>query len=161
MALVSYDQIATTTDTNASFLYWTIVGANTIEGTRNEVRTFVDTAIFHVPSRRLLFRAPGIHVASDTSTLARASGEILEARRNSYALAIDEMSTNLLTELDRFRVCMEEVPSVAQGVRTNGDGGGAMLPVMLLVLLMAALGPAMRRATTSSIAPGRPPTNRV
>jgi rhombotail lipoprotein len=100
-------------------------------------------------------------VASDTSTLARASGEILEARRNSYALAIDDMSTNLLTELDRFRVCMEEVPSVAQGVRTNGDGGGAMLPVMLLVLLMAALGPAMRRATTSSIAPGRPPANRV
>jgi rhombotail lipoprotein len=29
MALVSYDQIATTTDTNASFLYWTIVGAYT------------------------------------------------------------------------------------------------------------------------------------
>jgi rhombotail lipoprotein len=86
-----------------------------------------------------------------TSTLARASGEILDARRNSYALAIDDMSTNLLTELDRFRVCMEEVPSVAQGVRTNGDGGSAMLPLMLLVLLMAALGPAVSTEAKKAI----------
>ncbi len=43
IALVSYDQVATSSDTSAAFLYWTIVGAYTIEGTKNEVRTFVDT----------------------------------------------------------------------------------------------------------------------
>ncbi|MEQ9561972.1 MAG: rhombotarget lipoprotein, partial [Woeseiaceae bacterium] len=96
MALVSYDQVATSSETNASFLYWTIVGAYTIEGTKNEVRTFVDTAIFDIQSRRLLFRAPGIHVASDKSTLATASDEILAARRNSFSLAMDDMNTNQL-----------------------------------------------------------------
>lgn len=138
MALVSYDQVATSSDTNAAFLYWTIVGAYTIEGTKNEVRTFVDTAIFDIPSRRLLFRAPGIHVAANTSTLAEASSEVLEARRKSYALAMDDMTTNLLAELDRFRVRIKEDPAVAQVVRANGSsgGGGSISPAMLLALLI-------------------------
>jgi rhombotail lipoprotein len=140
IALVSYDQVATSSDTNAAFLYWTIVGAYTIEGTKNEVRTFVDTAIFDIPSRRLLFRAPGINVAASTSTLAEASSEVVEARRESYALAMDDMTTNLLTELDRFRVRIKEDPAVAQVVRADGSsGGGLMSPAALLALLIGVL----------------------
>jgi rhombotail lipoprotein len=143
IALVSYDQVATSSDTSAAFLYWTIVGAYTIEGTKNEVRTFVDTAIFDIPSRRLLFRAPGIHVAANTSTLAEASSEVLEARRKSYGLAMDDMTRNLLTELDRFRVRIKEDPAVAQVVRADGSGdvggGGSISPALLLALLIGVL----------------------
>jgi rhombotail lipoprotein len=135
MALVSYDQVASSSETNASFLYWTIVGAYTIEGTKNEVRTFVDTAIFDIQSKRLLFRAPGIHVASGKSTLATVSDEILAARRNSFSLAMDDMNTNLLAELDRFKVRVTEDPGVAQVVRADGSGGGGMPSPALLLLL--------------------------
>jgi rhombotail lipoprotein len=140
VALVSYDQVATSNDTNASFLYWTIVGAYTIEGTKNEVRTFVDTAIFDIPSRRLLFRAPGTHVAADTSTLARASDKILSGRRDSFAFAVDNMNANLLAELERFKIRVKEDPGVAQVVRSNGSGGGgAMNPLLLIALLAGVL----------------------
>ena len=59
IALVSYDQVVYTEDTAASLLYWTIVGAYVIKGSSNDVDTFVDTAVFEVASRKLLFRAPG------------------------------------------------------------------------------------------------------
>ncbi|MDH4259478.1 MAG: rhombotarget lipoprotein, partial [Gammaproteobacteria bacterium] len=54
MALVSYDQVAHSDETKASFLYWTVVGAYMIKGNKNEVQTFVDTAVFDVPTRKLL-----------------------------------------------------------------------------------------------------------
>jgi rhombotail lipoprotein len=139
VALVSYDQVATSNDTNASFLYWTIVGAYTIEGTKNEVRTFVDTAIFDIPSRRLLFRAPGTHVAADTSTLARASDKILSGRRDSFAFAVDNMNANLLAELERFKIRVKEDPGVAQVVRSNGSGGGGAMHPLLLIALLAGM----------------------
>lgn len=154
IALVSYDQVATSSDTTAAFLYWTIVGAYTIEGTKNEVRTFVDTAIFDIPSRRLLFRAPGIHVDSSTSTLAEASSEVLEARRNSYAHAMDDMTTNLLAELDRFRVRIKEEPGVAQVVRADG-GGGSISALLLLALLCSLRRFLPRRRNDGPAATGR------
>jgi len=76
-------------------------------------------------------------VAANTSTLAEASSEVLEARRTSYALAMDDMTTNLLAELDRFRVRIKEDPAVAQVVRADGSGGGGLTsPAMLLALLI-------------------------
>ncbi|MDP6436251.1 MAG: rhombotarget lipoprotein [Gammaproteobacteria bacterium] len=68
MALVSYDQVAVSEDKKSSMLYWTIVGAYIIEGTKNEVQTFVDTAVFDVKTRKLLFRAPGIDKHQSEST---------------------------------------------------------------------------------------------
>lgn len=153
IALVSYDQVATSNDTNASFLYWTIVGAYTIEGTKNEVRTFVDTAIFDIPSKRLLFRAPGIHIDSDKSTLAKASDSILSARRESFSLAMDDMNKNLLAELERFKTRVKENPGVAQVVRTDENGGGGLLSPMLLLALLGGLRWRNRRFARESGAP--------
>ncbi|MEQ1704159.1 MAG: Ig-like domain repeat protein, partial [Ilumatobacteraceae bacterium] len=46
IALVSYDQVAHSAETTSSFLYWTIVGAYVVKGNKNDVQTFVDTAVF-------------------------------------------------------------------------------------------------------------------
>ncbi|HSD69101.1 MAG TPA: hypothetical protein VLB07_06105, partial [Woeseiaceae bacterium] len=95
---------------------------------------------------------PGIHIESNTSTLAEASSEVLEARRKSYALAMDDMTTNLLAELDRFRVRIKEDPAVAQVVRADGSGGGGLIsPCMLLALLFGVRFrlPKRRRCTTT------------
>ena len=153
IALVSYDQVATSSDTNASFLYWTIVGAYTIEGTRNEVRTFVDTAIFDIASKRLLFRAPGIHVDADTSTLVKAGDAVLAARRNSFALAMDDMNKNLLAELERFKTRIKEDPQLAQVVYAEGSGGGGLVSPMLLLALLAGVGLRGRERAGKSGAP--------
>ena len=59
MALVSYDEVAHSTETTSSLRYWTIVGDTVVKGNKNDVRTFVDTAVFDVPTHKLLFRAPG------------------------------------------------------------------------------------------------------
>ncbi len=55
VALVSYDQVAVTSEMKSSILYWTIVGAYFIKGNQNQATTFVDTAVFDVNSRKMLF----------------------------------------------------------------------------------------------------------
>src|SRR5262245_53575552 len=57
IALVSYDQVAITDETKASIAYWTIIGAYLIPGSKHDVQTFVDTAVFDVKTHALLFRA--------------------------------------------------------------------------------------------------------
>ena len=69
MALVSYDQVAHSAEGRPSFLCWTIVGAYVVKGNENDVHTFVDTAVFDVPTRKLLFRAPGV---SETPSNSRS-----------------------------------------------------------------------------------------
>ena len=76
MALVSYDQVSVSEDNNASFLYWTIVGAYVVPATNNEVQTFVDTAVFDVDTAQLLFRAPGVDTKNKRSTAAEVDKTI-------------------------------------------------------------------------------------
>ncbi len=88
MALVSYDLVKNTAEKASSLLYWTIVGATAVEGNKNDVQTFVDTAVFDVATKKLLFRAPG---ASETQN-----------ERQALELAMAEMTKNLDDELARF-----------------------------------------------------------
>jgi rhombotail lipoprotein len=113
IALVSYDQVVSSEDTTASFLYWTIIGAYVIKGSQNEVQTFVDTAVFDIPTRRLLFRAPGLDKDSSKSTLIGLPEEVREARTASFERAMANMTTNLAAELDRFEQRTREDQSVA------------------------------------------------
>ncbi len=137
MALVSYDQVNRAVDNKASFLYWTIVGAYVIPGSDTSVQTFVDTAVFDVATRKLLFRAPGINKLEDSSTLVDAERTQLRNSEESFALAVDDMNKNLATELSRFkeRVKTEQVATVSY--RSGGGGGGAvlLLPLGLIVLV--------------------------
>jgi rhombotail lipoprotein len=142
MALVSYDQVAVSEDNPASFLYWTIVGSYVIKATSNEVQTFVDTAVFDVNTARLLFRAPGLNQTSDRSTLIESGEAVRKARDSSFSAAMDLMTQNLTTELDQFRVRIQEDPQVAQtewkpGYGGNG-GGGALGGIFLGLLLIFA-----------------------
>jgi len=143
IALVSYDQVVATDDTTASFLYWTIIGAYLVEGSKNDVQTFVDTAVFDVPTRRLLLRAPGTDHIASKSTLVGSNEEVRENRTQGFRNAIDDMTQNLIAELDRFEVRLKEEPGVVEVVAANG-GGGSLGPVALLVLLLVGLRPIAR-----------------
>ena len=133
MALVSYDQVAALDDTTASFLYWTIIGAYVVEGSQNEVQTFVDTAVFDIPTRKLMLRAPGIDKTTSKSTLIDVNEELRKSRTASFTKAIDDMTQNLTAELDRFEVRLKEDPTVAQV--TPRSGGGSVSSAFLFLLL--------------------------
>lgn len=138
MALVSYDQVSHADDNKASLLYWTIVGAYVIPGTNRAVQTFVDTAVFDVPTRKLLFRAPGINRDESSSTLVNLDEELRKARDSGFAAAFAEMNRNLDTELGKFRQRMK-TEGVARVVSRDGGGGGAVDPAMLLLLVLGGL----------------------
>jgi len=133
MALVSYDQVAVLSDTKTSFLYWTIIGAYVIEGSQNDVQTFVDTAVFDIPTRKLMLRAPGIDKTTSKSTLVEVAEELRKSRTDSFTKAIEDMTQNLTAELDRFEERLKEDPTVAQV--TPRSGGGAVSSAFLFLLL--------------------------
>lgn len=140
MALVSYDQMVYAEDTAASLLYWTIVGAYVIKGSRNDVRTFVDTAVFDVKSRELLFRAPGVDHFEAKSTLVGSIKTIRKAREEGFDRAMADMTGNLQQSLDGFveRVKREQVAQVSYRKGYSG-GGGAVGGGLLLLLLLPLL----------------------
>ncbi|MDH3510826.1 MAG: rhombotarget lipoprotein, partial [Gammaproteobacteria bacterium] len=152
MALVSYDQVSIADDTKASVLYWTIVGAYFIEGTKNEVQTFVDTAVFDVPTRKLLFRAPGIDKRESRSTAIESSETLRQERANSFGSAMEEMTVSLSGELDVFEERLESEPQLAEVKWDESKGGGGSLHISLVVLLGLA-GVTRRRAKTRARSP--------
>ena len=140
MALVSYDQVTATDDTRASVLYWTIVGAYFISATENEVQTFVDTAVFDVPTGTLLFRAPGTDKRQSQTTAVQSTAQMRGDRTEGFAAAMADMTKNLSAELDRFEVRLEEEPQLADVKWQEGSGGGgsglgfgAVLALLILV----------------------------
>jgi rhombotail lipoprotein len=138
IALVSYDQVVYSEDTAASLLYWTIIGAYVIKGSQNDVQTFVDTAVIDIPTRRLLFRAPGVDRFSNSSTLVKSGEAVREAREAGFDRAMKDMTGNLQLSLDRFvtRVKEEKVAKVSY---RNG-GGGAFDLWLLMAVVLAGFG---------------------
>ncbi|WP_417550223.1 rhombotarget lipoprotein [Methylophaga sp.] len=138
VALVSYDQVAVTSETKSSVLYWTIVGAYFIKGNQNQATTFVDTAVFDVNSRKMLFRAPGVSDVQQSSTLVEVNQVNREAREKGFELAMADMSQNLAVELDRFKEKIKEDKSVQITHRQGyGGGGGIQWPFLLMLAGLA------------------------
>ena len=139
MALISYDQVVYTDDTHASLLYWTIVGAYFINGSKNDINTFVDVAIFDVESHKLLLRAPGTNDVIAKSALINSSEKLRIARQDSFDAAIDNLSTNLETELLSFKERIKKDKSVEISYRPGFSGGGGSMGWLVLVLSVIAI----------------------
>ncbi|MFT6806193.1 MAG: rhombotail lipoprotein [Glaciecola sp.] len=133
VALVSYDQVTQSLEKKGALLYWTIVGMYLIPANDNSVQTFVDTAVFDVKSRKMLFRAPGINKLSESSTAIKIDAVLAEKSMEGYALAVADMSKNLDTELSNFRTRVKE-DKVAKVERRDGYSGGSLMWLTLLAL---------------------------
>ena len=137
-ALVSWNQVVTSDETSAALLYWTIIGAYTIPGTRNSVNTLLDVAVFDLRSRKLLLRAPGVSSATDTST-AIAAGRVTESIRDeSLKSATEQMAQNLAGEVQRFNERVKE-EGVAE-ITYAPDYQGSFSPFLVFfgILLVGA-----------------------
>lgn len=148
MALVSYDQVAHSAERTSSFLYWTIVGAYVVKGNKNDVQTFVDTAVFDVATRKLLFRAPGTSEATSNSTLMDLDRDLRLSQQRGFEKAMADMTVNLDKELNVFkeRIKTDGSVKVTHSARYTGGGGGSTGPVVLLALLTIALSAMRSRA---------------
>lgn len=159
MALVSYDQVSAIGDNKLSLTYWTIVGAYLIKGTENEVNTFVDTAVFDMGTRKLLFRAPGVDQRQKSSTAIESSGKLRDISGSSFVAATDQMASNLSTELDRFELRLKDEPKLAAVSWRDGSsgGGGGMGAadgwLIALLLTLAAVSRPCRSPATGSRSP--------
>ncbi len=143
MALVSYDQVVYTEDTTASILYWTIVGAYLIKGSSNDVHTFVDTSVFDIASRKLLFRAPGINQLEGKSTLVGTIESTRKGQEAGFENAMANMTSNLEQALNEFVLQVKKERVAEVSYKKGYSGGGGALGGGLLVLLLAI--PLLRR----------------
>ena len=137
MALVSYDQLKQSYDNSASLLYWSIVGMYVIPGNTNTVQTFVDTAVFDIKSRKLLFRAPGIDKSETTSTMVGVNKKVMEASEKGFENAVNNMIPNLNNELSRFKQRVKD-EKIAKVKKRDGYSGGS-LGITALMLCLSAL----------------------
>ena len=102
-ALVSYDQLQFSDSGNASLLYWTVVGAYVVKGERNETRTVVDTIVYDLPSRAMLFRASGQSSIGGRSTPVGREATLREKAGAGFDVAVDDLIAQLDRALSQFQ----------------------------------------------------------
>ena len=101
--LLSYDQ-SQFKDTGAlSITYWTIIGYYFVKGEKNDTHTLMDAALFHIPSRKMLFRASGTHHLKNRATPINLSEQARKDSLAGFHKASEDLINNLQAKLYAFR----------------------------------------------------------
>ena len=135
IALVSYDQVQFVDEGMLSLSYWTLVGAYVISGEKNDTSTLMDTAVYDIASRKMLFRAPGVSHVKGSSTPINLSEELRADATQGFREATEDMVRNLDLQLERFREKVKEQPEEYQIIHRSGGGGGGSAGWLLGILL--------------------------
>lgn len=139
VVLLAYDQVQTTAETEAALAYWTIVGAYLVPAQRNSTSTLMEAVVYDIPSRSLLFRAPGVSTIENHATLIRTEQYLREDSLLSLRKASDQLTTNLALEIDRFKIRLKEEPQSVHIENKPGYIGGGALDVAFAAVLLLAL----------------------
>jgi rhombotail lipoprotein len=137
IALVSYDQVQFTDADALSLSYWTIVGAYVVSGEKNDTSTMLDTVVYDIKSRKMLFRAPGVSAVQGTATPVNLSAALREDSLKGFTLAADDMKNNLDLQLKRFKDKVKDNPEQVQVVHREGYAGGVFSLEMIILSLLA------------------------
>ncbi|MFZ2490391.1 MAG: rhombotarget lipoprotein [Thermoanaerobaculia bacterium] len=139
VALVSVDQLQTSDPRRISFLYLSIVGAYVLPLDKNETRTLIDAAVFHVPSRTFLLRAPGVSSLTGSSTAVDVPQVLRERSLKGFEVAMQDLTKNLDREVTDFKTSIAEgrrqdvdvYTAKGESVRSGGAFGAAEAAVAL------------------------------
>jgi rhombotail lipoprotein len=146
IALVSYDQIQFNDTNSLAVLYWTIVGAYVIHGDKYDVHTLIDTSVFDVVSRKLLFRAPGSSQIKGAVSMAGFTERTRHAQGAGYQKAIDQMIPALHAELETFKQRVKTDVAFKVENKPGYDGAGDLeWPGLALAFVLFGLAYAPRR----------------
>lgn len=125
IVLVAYDQLQFTDQNKLSLTYWTIVGAYLFNGNKNDTQTLLEAVVYDIPSRKLLFRAPGSNQMHAGSTLVDVNDKLRSDSAASFNKAADDLIANLKTELAAFRERVKRAPEEVKIEHRPGYGGGS------------------------------------
>lgn len=139
IALVSYDQVQFTNEGALSLTYWTLAGAYVISGEKNDTSTMLDTAVYDIQSRSMLFRAPGTSNIKGRATPVNLNEELRIDSVNGFKEAADKMTADLDLQLTKFREKIKANPEKAKIVHQEGYSGGGSFGVMEGVVLILVL----------------------
>jgi rhombotail lipoprotein len=131
IALVSVDQFQSSDPYPISFLYLSIVGAYVLPLDHNDTRTLIDAAVFYVPARRFLLRAPGQSRITGHSTAVDVNESMRERSVKGLSIAMSDLSVNLSKEVDTFkqgiisgeRNDVDVINKQGTSIRTSGNIG--------------------------------------
>ena len=144
IALVSYDQVQFTDEDYLSLTYWTLIGAYIISGEKNDTSTMIDTAVYDIASKKMLFRAPGTGNVKGRSTPVNLAAELRADSIEGFELAMGRMVNNLDSQLSTFTDRIKNDPKKAKVIMREGySGGGAFgifeIALLLTLMLIAAM----------------------
>jgi len=143
VALVSVDQFQSSDPLPISFLYMSIIGAYVLPLDHNDTRTLIDAAVFYVPARTFILRAPGQSRITGHSSAVEVEQSMRERSNRGLEMAMSDLSTNLSTEVDAFkgRVIRGERGDVdiisRQGLSVRKSGSIGWIWALSLLLLVA------------------------
>ena len=140
IALVAYDQVQFTNEGLLSLSYWTIVGAYVIQGEKNDTQTLMETAVYDIASRKLLFRAPGTSQVKASATLANESEGLRIDSVKGFDDATSNMIGNLKSELEDFKTRVKQSPGEFQIEHQAGYKGGGALDALFALLGLGGAG---------------------
>ncbi|MEQ8861134.1 MAG: rhombotarget lipoprotein [Pseudomonadales bacterium] len=144
IALVSYDQTRFTDEGWASIAYWTLVGAYVVPGEKNATHTLLDTVVYDIDSRKMLFRAPGTSSVKSSATPINLQEQTRKDAAEGFELASSDLVTNLTSELEVFRQRIKKAPEEVQIAKREGYQGSGSGGWFLLLLAFAGLAAARR-----------------
>lgn len=139
IALVAYDQVQFTDQNLLSLAYWTVVGAYVVKGEHNDTQTLLDAVLYDIPSRALLFRAPGTSQVKASATAVGLETRLRADSAKGFDLATEDMIKNLEAELAAFRTRIKEQPERVQITHRPGYSGAGSFGGGLALVLTGAL----------------------
>lgn len=145
IVLLAYDQIQFTSDNLLSLSYWTIIGAYTVHGNKNDTHTMIEAVVYDIGSRSLLFRAPGANQTRRGSTAFELGENRRRDSAKSLELASADLTINLNAELSRFMTRVKEGKSNVKVEHREGYTGGGSADALLIIGLVLAAGVALGR----------------
>jgi rhombotail lipoprotein len=142
VALLSYDQVQFTAEGVLSVTYWTLLGAYVIPGERNDTVTMIDAAVYHIPNRKLLFRAPGVSHIKGKATPVNLNEQLRLDSEAGFKEAAADLVPNLQAQLSAFQEKVKEQPAefkVEHKPGYTGQGKVDALTVLLVVFIAATV----------------------
>ncbi len=120
IVLISYDQTQFTDEGILSLTYWTIVGAYVVQAEINDTQTMLDAVVYDIPSRKMLFRAPGTSLVKGKATYVNLGQELRKDSEAGFRNAAENMIANLDAQLAAFRARIKERPADYTVIRPEG-----------------------------------------
>ena len=103
IVLLSYNQSQFTDEGFSSISYWTLVGIYMVKGEKNDTHTSIDAAVYHIPSRKMMFSTLGTSDIKSSATPINLSEQTRIDSLEGFMEATKDLVKNLDEQLSIFQ----------------------------------------------------------